>query len=476
MNKKLDESSRTEAREWWLAATAISVTLLLTSGIVILASSINPAQQDSTAVELRTAVEGLVGVVLLFDLYVLFQRLQIYRLRKARIADENLFQLISENAADMIAVVDAQGQRRYNSPSYERILGYTQDELRASAPLELVHPDDVPLVSNAMTSAQKGNGMTIEYRMRHKDGHWVQIESTANVTRDENGSVDRVIVINRDVGERKAQEERRTEVRKMEAVERLSSGIAHEFNNLLGVILAFTELLQVKLDVGDSRYRDVEQIRLAGLRAAKLTKQLLVFSQQQSVNRIPLELNCVVAGLAPTLSAILPPGVEVATSLQNDVNLIRADRFQVEQLVVNLAVNAGESMPSGGKLTISTRNAVPDDAERVQSLNRTEPSRFVCLEIKDTGVGVDAHTRARMFEPFFTTKSQKSGLGLAVVSGIVRDNDGLIEVDGATGFGTTFRIYFPSEAHPGGPVSPHAEAYPCSKLEHQDVQNRDFRM
>ena len=445
VSRKPAEASRTEAREWWLSATAIVVTILLTSGIVMLALSINPTQQDSTAIELRTAVEGLVGVVLLFDIYVFHQRLQIHRLRKARRADEDLFRLISENAADMIAVVDAKGQRRYNSPSYERSLGYTQDELRASSPLEYVHPDDVPLVMGAMDSAQKGNGMTIEYRMRHKDGHWVQIESTANVTRDENGSVDRVIIVNRDVGDRKAQEERRTEVRKMEAVERLSRGIAHEFNNLLGVILAFSEILQVKLEVGDSRYRDVEQIRLAGLRAAKLTKQLLVFSQQQVVNRVPLELNCVVAALAPTLNAILPQGVEVATSLQNDVSLIKADRFQLEQLVVNLAVNAGESMPAGGKLTIATRNAAPDDARRIRSTSNSSSSRFVCLEIKDTGVGVDAHTRARMFEPFFTTKSQRSGLGLAVVSGIVQDNEGLIEVDGSKGLGTTFRIFFPSE-------------------------------
>ncbi len=445
MNSKTAEVSRTESREWWLSATAIVVTLLLTSGIVILTLSVNPTRQEElTARDLRTAVEGLVGVVLLFDLYVLYQRLQIHRLRQARRTDEELLSLIGENAADMIAVVDTKGQRQYHSPSFERVLGYKPEELSAASVIEYLNPDDRARVLEAAQEAQKGVAQTVEFRIRHKDGHWVQVESATSVTRDESGDVNRIIVVSRDIGDRKALEDKRIHAQRIEAVERLSAGIAHEFNNLLGVILAFADLLQMKLELNDSRYRDVEEIRLAGLRAAKLTKQLLAFSQQQTLNRTRLEVNEVILSLAPVLKEIVPEGVELIFTLQHDLAQISADRGQIEQLMLNMTVNAAEAMESGGVLQINTRIVAAREIKTADLTKGSASRNHVCLEMKDTGRGLDEHTRQRLFEPFFTTREQQSGLGLAVVFGIVKDNDGIVEVESNRESGTTFRMFFPA--------------------------------
>lgn len=442
MKAKATDPKRIEARDWWLSATAVIVTLLLTSGIVVLALTVDSPDQEKAA--LKVSIEGLIGIVLLFDLYVLYQRLQIHRLRAARKNDEELFRLISENAADMITVVDERGQHRYNSPSYERILGYTPEELRDTSPMEQVHPDDIAVVIDGIESAKKGITKTVEYRLRHKLGHWLQIESTANISRDERGTVNRIIVINRDVSQRKALEEGRNYERRMETVERLSGGIAHEFNNLLGVILAFTEILQTKLEIGDSRYHDVEEIRLAGLRAAKLTKQLLTFGQQQKLTRVRLALNPLLSSMLPVLKEMVPAEVEIKMELENELASIRADRAQLQQLLLNLAVNAGEAMPKGGVLKISTRNSLKSEIQTLRSDGSgIDQKQFVCLEVQDNGIGIDQHTQQRMFEPFFSTKSQRSGLGLAVVLGIVQDNEGIVEVKSKPQRGTTVRMYFP---------------------------------
>jgi PAS domain S-box-containing protein len=442
VEEKVSDPRRIEARDWWLSATAVVVTLLLTSGIVLLTLTVDSPDQEKAA--LRVSVEGLIGIVLLFDLYVLYQRLQINRLRAARQKDDELFRLISENAADMITVVDVRGEHRYNSPSYERILGYSPDELRRVSAMELVHPEDLETVNRAFEDAKKGRPKTIEFRLRHKQGHWLQIESTANISHDDSGEVRRIILINRDIGPRKALEEGRSYVRRMESVERLSGGIAHEFNNLLGVILAFTEILQAKLEIGDSRYRDVEEIRLAGLRAAKLTKQLLTFGQQQQVSRVRLELNPLLSSMLPVLRDLVPAEINFQIDLHNQLPYIRADRAQLQQLIINLAINAGEAMPQGGILKFSTRSASANEIESLQRDTSPEKRHFICLEVVDNGIGIDQYRQQRMFEPFFSTKHQRSGLGLAVVLGIVQDNEGLIQVDSEPNRGTAIRMYFPA--------------------------------
>ena len=215
-----------ERREWILWCFAILVTLLLTAGIAsFVAPMLHEHVEDFDTLHINLAVRGLVGLVLLFDIYTIYQQLQIYRIRNELVRREELFRLISENAADMIAVVDADGKRLYNSPAYERILGYSAEELLKTSSLEQVHPDDRPIVEEAARAARTGGqGRTIQYRMRHKDGTWHVLESGASAVLNDQGQVEKLVIVNRDVSARKQLEEQFRQSQKMEAVGRLSGG------------------------------------------------------------------------------------------------------------------------------------------------------------------------------------------------------------------------------------------------------------
>src|SRR5208282_947060 len=255
-----------ERREWILWFFAILVTLLLTAGIAsFVAPMLNEHMEEFDSMHLNLAVRGLVGLILLFDIYTIYQQLQIYRIRNELARREELFRLISENAADMIAVVDADGKRLYNSPAYERILGYTAEELQSTSSLEQVHPDDRPIVEEAARAARTGGqGRTIQYRMRHKDGTWHVLESGASAVLNDQGQVEKLVIVNRDVSARKQLEEQFRQSQKMEAVGRLSGGVAHDFNNLLGVIIGYAEFLQERLEPEDSLRGSVDEILKAG--------------------------------------------------------------------------------------------------------------------------------------------------------------------------------------------------------------------
>jgi len=442
------ELHRLEFREWWLSATAITVTLILTSGIAALAFAVSLQEEEFSAVQMKLAVRGLVGVVLLFDLYAIYQKLQIYRLRLDWNHREELFRLISENAADMIAVIDMDGRRLYNSPSYERILGYSAEELRATPPLEQVHPDDAETVLGAMNAAKHGSTMQIEYRMRHKQGHWVNLESTASVVRDEENLLRKLVIVNRDVSERKALQEQVSQAKRMEAIGRLSAGVANDFNNLLGVIAAYCEILQSKL-LPENPLRDrVDQIAIAAARAAELTQQLLAFSRQQILVPKLLGLNQVVTTLEPILRHIAGEHIEVASILDPDLGQVLADEGQVEQILINLTNNARDAMPEGGRLSIETSNTTIDENCARDSLFGLVPGEFVRLRVRDTGKGFDPSSIPHIFEPFFTPNQTGKGigLGLSMVYGTVKQSGGFLDVECCADGGTAFRIYLPRVA------------------------------
>jgi len=200
---------RIERREWWLWAAAAIVTLLLTFGLAsFLLPSVHLHQDFYSLNVLPQAIRGLVGLVFLFDLYTIYQHLLIYRIRRQLMEREELFHLISENAADMIAVVDMEGKRLYNSLSYQKALGYSPEELQASSSFEQIHPDDHDLVKKAAEDARRsGIGKTLEYRLRHKNGTWLVLESTSSVIRNANGDPEKLVIVNRDITERKRAEE-----------------------------------------------------------------------------------------------------------------------------------------------------------------------------------------------------------------------------------------------------------------------------
>lgn len=436
-----------ERREWRLWSTALLVTLALTLGLVsfLLPHGLS-RHMDMDKGQILGVVRGLICLVLLFDVYVIYQHLQIYRIRRQLLEREELFRLISENAVDMIALVDANGKRLYNSPSYFTILGYTQQELQGMSAFDQIHPEDQERVREAADETQRtGIGRRIEYRMRHKNGSWIVLESTASAILSVPGKAGKLVVVNRDITDRKRLEQQYRQAQKMEAVGRLSGGIAHDFNNLLGVIIGFAEILESNLGDSPVLIDSVEEILKAGKRAGSLTRQLLAFSRQQVLEPKLLELNNTISEIEKMLRRIIGEDIELITRLDPDLGRIRADEGQIEQVIVNLAVNARDAMPSGGSLVIETKNIEIDEEFARRYPYPVKLGEYLLCAVTDSGIGMDAETQAHVFEPFFTTKEKGkgTGLGLATVYGIVKQSGGYVHMSSEPGRGTTFNIYLP---------------------------------
>jgi len=395
------------------------------------------------SVDTSVAIHALVGLILLFDLYVIFQQVQLFRVRKQIAEREELFRLITENAADMIAVVDGSSNRLYNSPSYQKILGYSPEELKQTKGIEQIHPDDREKVMEAALEAKRsGMGRSIEYRIRHKDGRWVQLESTASVIRNKNGEVEKLVIVNRDVTERKDLEKQLVLSQKLEAIGKLSGGVAHDFNNILNVILGYSEELQKHIPPEDPYREAVDEIINAGKRAASLTQQLLAFSRKQVFESQVIDLKVIVSEAAKMLERLIGEDIKLEIVPTPQIGPVKADRCQIERVILNLAVNAREAMPQGGKVTIEMADVELDETSPTLQRCAT-PGPYVMLRVTDTGCGMDAELQSHIFEPFFTTKGQGTGLGLATVYGVIKQSGGYIGVDSAPGKGTTFRVYLP---------------------------------
>jgi nitrogen-specific signal transduction histidine kinase len=261
-----------------------------------------------------------------------------------------------------------------------------------------------------------------------------------------------------DLTERRQLEDQLRQAQKMEAVGRLAGGVAHDFNNVLTVVKSFSEFLLEDLDKLDPRRADVEEIAKAADRAAALTRKLLAFSRKQVMRPEPLDLNGVVAGMEKMLQRLLGEDMHIVTALEPQLMTVEADPSSIEQVILNLAVNARDAMPEGGILTITTRNEVLD---RTDAAWGVRPGQYAALCVGDTGHGMDATTQARAFEPFFTTKPQGAGtgLGLAMVYGIVKQSGGHVIVRSKPGEGTTFTVYLP-QLEAEGPRAPAAEGEP----------------
>jgi two-component system cell cycle sensor histidine kinase/response regulator CckA len=432
-----------ERRQWWLSSTGILVSLMLTAGIgSFVLPEFFPGMEGYSLNE-NLAVHGLMGIVLLFDLYVIFQQVQFFRVRKQIAESEELFRLITENAADMIAVVDEKGNRLYNSPSYQKVLGYSPEDLRQTKGIDQIHPDDRQKVVEAANEAKRsGVGRSLEYRILHKDGHWVTLESTASLVRSGGGGVEKLVIVNRDVTERKDLVKQLLLAQKLEAIGRLSGGVAHDFNNLLGVILGYCEELQKRIPPEDPYREAVDEIQNAGKRAASLTQQLLAFSRKQVFEPQVMDLQTVVAEAAKMLERLIGEDIKLEILPALQVGMVKADRSQIERVILNLAVNARDAMPQGGELTIEMADVELD--ETTPTIQRcTAPGPYVMLRVTDMGCGMTPELQSHIFEPFFTTKGQGTGLGLATVYGVVKQSGGYISVESAPGKGTTFRIYLP---------------------------------
>jgi two-component system cell cycle sensor histidine kinase/response regulator CckA len=565
---------RMERREWWLWGMAFTVTLLVTMGLSSFVLPTHHLAEDLFSFFLlRQAVRGLVGLVLLFDVYTIYQQLQIHRIRRELFHREELFRLINENAADMIAIVDMEGHRIYNSMAYQKILGYSPEELKSSSGIEQIHPDDRDHVKRAAEESRKtGIGRPLEYRIRHKDGTWRVLESTSSVVKNAEGHPDKLIIVNRDISDRKRasealrlseasfrsvvenapygiyrangagkfsrvnpalqkmlgyetleelsranlatdiyrdpEEHRRagglfasakgfdvevewkrkdgsplrarcsgrlvegeageyngeacfevfvedvTEKRvleqqlhmavKMEAVGRLSGGIAHDFNNLLGVIIGYAQVLKRRLKAGEDLFEYAEEIEKAGQRAASLTRQLLAFSRQQVLAPAVLNLNALISDMGKMIHRLIGEDIELVMKLDPAIGSVKADHGQIEQVVMNLAVNARDAMPNGGSMALETAAATFDLAYTRQHPG-SKIGSYVMFAVSDSGMGMSAETLIHIFEPFFTTKDlgKGTGLGLATVYGVVKQSGGYVCVESEIGRGSSFKVYLP---------------------------------
>jgi two-component system, cell cycle sensor histidine kinase and response regulator CckA len=435
-----------ERRDWWLWCCAVLITLILTCGIMSFGFPALPFHRpELNSAPLNDTILGLVGMVLLFDIYTVYQHFQIQAFRKRLIEREELFRLITENAADMIAVVDTKGQRLYNSPSYEKILGYTAADLENTDSIEQIHPEDREKVMKAASDARAtGKGSSLEYRMRHKDGSWRMLESRAS-TIFKNDQVEKLVIVNRDITERKHLEEQFRQSQKMEAIGRLSGGVAHDFNNLLGVIIGYGELVQEGTAANAPLRPCVDEMLKAAHRAASLTRQLLAFSRQQVMDPRILDLNVAVRDMEKMLKRLIGEDVRLNTKLDPALARIKADPGQIEQVLMNLAVNARDAMPNGGELKLETSNFYIDEAFAKRYPYPVLTGEYVMFTVSDSGVGMEPSTRARIFEPFFTTKEKGkgTGLGLSTVYGVVKQSGGYIEVQSELGAGACFKIFLP---------------------------------
>ena len=357
-----------------------------------------------------------------------------------------------EQSPVSIVITDAAGRIEYVNPQFTRTTGYRLDEALGLTPSILKSGEVAREVYDdlwrTITSGHEWRG---ELLNRKKNGDLFWEAASIGPVVDTHGRVTHFVAVKEDVTDRKRAAEtlRETQAQlwqsqKLEAIGRLAGGVAHDFNNLLGVITGYGEMLASKMDVGAPGRRHLEQILRAAQRAAGLTRQLLAFSRRQLLQLKIVDLNALVADLEKMLHRLIGEDVELAVAAGPDLGTVRVDPGQMEQVVMNLVVNARDAMPKGGQIRIETRNAELDSVYAATH-EPVKPGRYVMLAVSDTGVGMDETTRARIFEPFFTTKAagEGTGLGLATVYGIVKQCGGYIWVYSEPGRGTTFRLYFP---------------------------------
>jgi two-component system cell cycle sensor histidine kinase/response regulator CckA len=374
---------------------------------------------------------------------------------------EEHYRSLIEHSLDLISILNVDGTIRYVSPSHERVLGYRLDELVGQNVFAFIHPDDLAGVKENFTRSE--GAASLECRFRHKDGSWRMMESFGRNLSHVPG-VSGLVVNSRDVTDRKRLEEQLHHSQRLEAVGRLAGGVAHDFNNLLMIITGYSQMLLDGMHAGDPVRADLEQVVKAAERATDLTRQLLAFSRRQVVRPVILNLNSLVHDMDRMLRRVIGEDIELNASFAADLKTVRADPGQIEQVVLNIAVNARDAMPNGGKLTLETANL-----QLTEELARAHPAQklghYVMLSLRDTGFGMDGEVLSRLFEPFFTTKEKGTGLGLSTSYGIIKQSGGDIWVDSKPGQGTTFRIYLPvaeeaaepAEAPRGSPVPGGAE-------------------
>ena len=418
-------------------------------GFITVTVSVGMALDD----EERNLFEEVAG-----DIAFALHNMELEEERK--MADEALleskerFMALTESTSDWIWETDENAVYTYASPKIKDLLGYEPEEIIGKTPFDLMTPEDAKRVAGEFGAIAEDRKLfdRVENENLHKDGRILVIETSGVPIFDANGNFRGYRGIDRDITKRKqAQEERKkleaqfSQAQKMEAIGVLAGGVAHDFNNLLTVIIGNAELALMDVIKDESLRNGIEEIKKAGERAASLTRQLLAFSRKQIITPRVLDLNELLTGIEKMLGRLIAEDVELLTIPEPALWQVEVDPGQMEQVIMNLAVNARDAMPRGGKLTIETANMDLDESYFHEHGIKNEPGSYVMLTVSDTGSGMNKETREHIFEPFFTTKGvgKGTGLGLSTVYGIVKQNNGFVWVYSEPGKGATFNIYLP---------------------------------
>jgi PAS domain S-box-containing protein len=366
-----------------------------------------------------------------------------------------------EQTAESVVITDTEGTILYVNPAFEWSTGYNRTEVIGQNPRILKSgKQDKTFYEDMWATITNGHKWEGRFINKKKDGSLFIEEATITPVRDEKGTITNYVSVKRDISHQLQQEEQYRQAQKMEAIGLLAGGIAHDFNNLLTAINGFGELAQMRLPPDDPVQKLVKNIVHSGQRAAELVGQMMTFSRKQVIETKILDLNQVVVQIEKMLGRIIGEHIRMETLLAAELWPIEADPSQIEQIIVNLAVNARDAMPNGGWMTIQTSNVMLDEPYVASHLG-VEPGRYVLLVISDTGIGMSDEVKSRIFEPFFTTKEigKGTGLGLATVYGIVKQSGGHIWVYSEEGQGTTFKIYLPYAAQKAGALPDDQQAH-----------------
>ncbi|HEX3083876.1 MAG TPA: PAS domain S-box protein, partial [Pyrinomonadaceae bacterium] len=365
--------------------------------------------------------------------------------RKKAQADLARLAMAVEQTADSIVITDTDGNIEYVNPAFERVTGYPKDEVLGQNPRILksgkVEASTYRQLWETITSGNVWSGQLIN---RKKDGTLFTERSTISAVRDEHGEISHYLAVKQDTTHEMQLEEQLRQSQKMEAIGQLAGGVAHDFNNLLTAINGYSSLALQRLDDTSSIKPYIEEVKKAGDRAANLTRQLLAFGRKQILQPLPINLNDVVTDMSKMLQRLIGEDITLIVRPDPALRKIQADPGQIEQVLMNLVVNARDAMPQGGSLTIETAN-VELDSQYAGKRVGVKAGSYVMLAVSDTGSGMTEETKSRIFDPFFTTKEKGkgTGLGLSTVYGIITQSGGNIWVYSELNRGTTFKVYLP---------------------------------
>ncbi|MFP4573839.1 MAG: PAS domain S-box protein, partial [Desulfobacterales bacterium] len=369
---------------------------------------------------------------------------EIVERKKAEAGREQLLSAI-EQTGEMIVITDTDGTIQYVNPAFEQITGYEKDEAIGQTPRILKSGrHDKEFYRDLWDTISGGDIWRGRIFNKRKDGTIYTEDATITPVLDNSGNIVNYVAVKHDITERLKLEDQLRQAQKMESVGRLAGGVAHDYNNMLSVIIGHSELAIDKTDPGDSVRSDLQEILNAGKRSSEITRQLLAFARKQDVSPVILDLNKTVEGMLKMLQRLIGEDIDIAWHPGASPGSVKIDPAQVDQLLANLCVNARDAIEGVGKLAIATFNAVFGRDYCARNIGFA-PGRYVCLAVSDDGCGMDKATLENIFEPFFTTKDadRGTGLGLSTVYGIVKQNSGFINVYSEPGKGTTFRIYLP---------------------------------